>query len=329
METDERPTAGGKSISAMSGSGAGGDGKTGISDDSEEEAEPATPTPPATTKRKVVEDESEEEGDGAGKETGEEGRAGGKTGLSSDSEGEDGTAPGKEGGDAAAQGDGDTEMADATHKDVFGDSDSDDDGVGEGSNKHKGQKVLLNKETGQLERGPVEDAPDHAIQESQIGRDRRAIPRKTLKISMPALPRPPKGARLVYANPPKRHLMLDHAPLGAVQDEAKRIASQRALDRFYESASSVRWRFKAGEEGSAGAWHERAKESNARFVEWSDGSVTLHVGSEVLHVKHEKLEKNDHHLYVKHDEAKPIEGEEEGLPPRVPIIEGHGTMEAR
>lgn len=69
----------------------------------------------------------------------------------------------------------------------------------------------------------------------------------------------------------------------------------------------------------------RGKESNARFVEWSDGSMTLHVGNEVLQVKKEVLENNSHHLFVKHSEAK-VEGE---APHECAIIESHGVLEAR
>lgn len=321
MESDERPTAGGKSISAMGGSSTGGEGKTGISDDSEDDEEEATPAGGGSTKKKVVDNESEEEEEAVGADRGPDPgeKSGGKTGLSSDSEDEV-VESGKRDGDSAAQVDGDTEMADATHKDVFGDSDSDDEGAGDSSNKHKGQTVLLNKETGQLERGPVETAPDHAIQDSQVGRERRPVPKDTLKFSIPVLPRPSKDARLMYANPPKRHLTVDHAPFTCADDEAKRIASQRALDRFHESSSSVRWRFKSEEgQDEAGGWEKRCKESNARFVEWSDGSVTLHVGSEVLEVKRESLERNHHHLYVRVPNAEP----------NMALIEGQGVIEAR
>eukprot|EP00802_Teleaulax_amphioxeia_P016274 Tamp_16388.p1 GENE.Tamp_16388~~Tamp_16388.p1 ORF type:complete len:447 (+),score=136.57 Tamp_16388:166-1341(+) len=219
-------------------------------------------------------------------------------------------------------------MADATHKDVFGDSDSDEDEAagrdGDG-NKHKGQKVLLNKETGQLERGPVEDAPDHAINDSEVGRDRSHVPKETLKLSFPKLPRLDAGARLVYLNPPKRHIVLDPAKMGSVDEEAKRIAEERAKDRSSSQvASMVRWRYKDAA-GAEDSWETRAKESNARFVQWSDGSMTLHVGSEVLEVKQETLGCNMHHLYAKHAAA---EGEDESEK-RPPIIEGHGVMDAR
>jgi hypothetical protein len=56
-----------------------------------------------------------------------------------------------------------------------------------GSDKHKGQTVLLNTKTGKLERGPVEDAPEHAIQDSQVGRDKRAMQKDTLYCSVAGL----------------------------------------------------------------------------------------------------------------------------------------------
>eukprot|EP00277_Geminigera_cryophila_P007246 CAMPEP_0179421594 /NCGR_PEP_ID=MMETSP0799-20121207/9877_1 /TAXON_ID=46947 /ORGANISM="Geminigera cryophila, Strain CCMP2564" /LENGTH=555 /DNA_ID=CAMNT_0021195467 /DNA_START=6 /DNA_END=1673 /DNA_ORIENTATION=+ len=320
------------SLSATGGTGegdegGGGGGKTGLSDDSDDEPAP-TKLEGAATKKKVVDsDEEEEEArqdkDDGGKKAEEINAPAGKTGLSSDSESGDDSAPKKKSGEG---GDGDTEMAEATHKDVFGESDSDDDAGG--NNKHKGQKVTLNKETGQLERGEVEDAPDHALQDSQVGRDKRVVSKETLKVSMPALPRPPTGARLVYVNPPKRHLMLDHAPFGTVEEETKKIAAG-ASDRYYQSASSIRWRYKEqGDEGEP--WEKRNKETNARFVEWSDGSLTLNIGEEVFQVKKEDLAKNAHHLYAKHSDAKTLaeDGEDENSS-ILPIIEGHGVMESR
>jgi len=168
-------------------------------------------------------------------------------------------------------------MADATHKDVFGDSDSDEDDGARDSGKHKGQKVMLNKETGRLERGAVEDAPDHAIQDSQVGQDRSSVPKETLKLTFPKLPRPGAGARLVYMNPPKRHLILDPAPFASLDEEAKKFADERAQDETSKIASRVRWRFKDGK-GEGSSWEARPKESNARLVQWSDGSMTIHVG---------------------------------------------------
>ena len=322
--------------------GAGAAESAAAADGQDEQAEP-----PAGARRQAVgggsggDDEDGERESGAGDATAEAPSADlsmsgavegeGKTGLSSDSDEADEGVPATDGTrGGAANDDGDTEMADATHKDVFGDSDSDDE---EGGSRHKGQKVILNKETGQLERGPVEDAPEHAIQDSQVGRDKRAVPRETLNVTMPALPRPPKGARLVYVNPPKRHVILDHAPFGTVEAEAKKIASDRAMDTYYQSASFVRWRYREGaaaddaELAVAGAganaseaWEKMPKESNARFVEWSDGSLTLHVGEEVFDVKKESLGKNKHHLYVKHDD---------NLLDDAGVIEGHGVMDSR
>jgi hypothetical protein len=324
---DARPTTGGKSLSAMGGSSGGGEAaKTGLSDDSDQEE--AIQSGEKSAKRKVLDDESEE--DDVGNDGEKNSQEAGKTGLS-DSDSDDG-APSKKG----VEGDGDTEMVDRTHRDVFGESDSDDEGAASGdvakeraekvSDKHKGQKVLLNKETGQLERGPVEDAPEHAIQDSQVGRDRRAIQKDTLKLSFPALPRPPSNAKLYYLKLPKRHLIFDHTPCGSVQEEAAKIAGDTSREGYSESASFVRWRYKGSEKESAG-YLERDKETNARFVEWSDGSITLQVGPKHIEVKQQALEKNSHHLYVKHAEAKKVNSKGE-LEEEV-VIQGHGVLEAR
>ena len=263
QDAGERPTAAGKSISAMGGTVASAEAdKTGLSDDSDEEAVAFTPAEGAARK-KVVDDESEEETAKDKMEEDDRAKAPAKTGLS-DSDSDD-EAPSKKASGGGADGGGDTEMADAgvRNADIFGsDDDSDDQGDGgEKSGKHKGQKVLLNKETGQLERGPVEDAPEHAINDSHVGRDKRAISKDTLKLSIPALPRPQANARLFYVNPPKRHLMLDHTPFTTVEEEGKKIAAAHEYDTYYQSATAARWRYTSAsdEDDSAGkaAWLQR------------------------------------------------------------------------
>ena len=51
----------------------------------------------------------------------------------------------------------------------------------------------------------------------------------------------------------------------------------------------IRWR--EGEQG---------RESNARLVRWSDGSTTLHVGSEMLIANQVPIAEGSTHLYTKH-----------------------------
>lgn len=54
------------------------------------------------------------------------------------------------------------------------------------------------------------------------------------------------------------------------------IISVRRLKLRVEN--TIRWRYGYDKESNV------IKESNARFVRWSDGSMTLHVGSEIFDV---------------------------------------------
>lgn len=42
-----------------------------------------------------------------------------------------------------------------------------------------------------------------------------------------------------------------------------------------------------------------SKESNARFVKWSDGSMSLHLGSEIFDVYKQPLQGDHNHLYIR------------------------------
>ncbi|KAF5925418.1 hypothetical protein HPG69_001864 [Diceros bicornis minor] len=59
--------------------------------------------------------------------------------------------------------------------------------------------------------------------------------------------------------------------------------------------NTIRWRMRQDEEGN------KIKESNARVVKWSDGSLSLHLGSEVFDVYKAPLQDNHSHLFVRED----------------------------
>ncbi|BDA50023.1 RNA polymerase-associated protein LEO1 [Coccomyxa sp. Obi] len=67
-------------------------------------------------------------------------------------------------------------------------------------------------------------------------------------------------------------------------------------------ANTIRWRRSLKEDGSEGI------ESNARFVRWSDGSLQLLVGDEVLDVSELNTEKDNNYLFLRHVEAQFLEG---------------------
>ncbi|XP_047625149.1 RNA polymerase-associated protein LEO1-like [Phacochoerus africanus] len=59
--------------------------------------------------------------------------------------------------------------------------------------------------------------------------------------------------------------------------------------------NTVRWRIRRDEEGN------KIKESNARIVKWSDGSLSLHLGNEVFDVYKVPLEGHQNHLFIRED----------------------------
>ncbi|XP_029807924.1 RNA polymerase-associated protein LEO1-like [Suricata suricatta] len=74
-----------------------------------------------------------------------------------------------------------------------------------------------------------------------------------------------------------------------VLDEEERIRLKLKVE------NTIRWRKRRDEEGN------EVKESNARVVRWSDGSLSLHLGSEVFDVYKAPLQGNYNHLFVRED----------------------------
>ncbi|CAI5792913.1 polymerase-associated LEO1 [Podarcis lilfordi] len=57
--------------------------------------------------------------------------------------------------------------------------------------------------------------------------------------------------------------------------------------------NTIRWRTRRDEEGS------EVRESNARIVKWSDGSMSLHLGNEVFDVYKAPLQGDHNHLFIR------------------------------
>lgn len=57
--------------------------------------------------------------------------------------------------------------------------------------------------------------------------------------------------------------------------------------------NTIRWRRFINDKG------ETIQESNARFVRWSDGSLSLHLGSEIFDVYKQPLQSDHNHLYIR------------------------------
>ena len=57
--------------------------------------------------------------------------------------------------------------------------------------------------------------------------------------------------------------------------------------------NTIRWRQAFDSEGKA------YKESNARMVKWSDGSMSLHLGHEIFDVHKQPLQGDFNHMFIR------------------------------
>ncbi|XP_044470372.1 protein LEO1 homolog [Mangifera indica] len=67
--------------------------------------------------------------------------------------------------------------------------------------------------------------------------------------------------------------------------------------------SVVRWREVQNEDGTF------TRESNARFIRWSDGSLQLQIGDEYFDVTEQDIQNENNHLFLRHDEQRIMESQ--------------------
>lgn len=79
-------------------------------------------------------------------------------------------------------------------------------------------------------------------------------------------------------------------------DNDEKITKKRSL------VNTLRWKFEHDEDGN------RRKVSNARFVQWSDGSVSLQVGEELFDVPTKSISKDHSYLTLMHPEDGILRG---------------------
>ena len=147
-----------------------------------------------------------------------------------------------------------------------------------------------------------EPAPEPAV-------DADPVPgRLVLQVTMPNLNTGPNSSKLRVLKPGKLVSLNTHRFDPSIYNEAEEI------DLFTKNATSddgvrapmptkiVRWRAKRGSDGELlkNADGSLVAESNARIVRWSDGSLSLAVGSApMLHVKNVPVPKDQSYVFVK------------------------------
>jgi len=104
------------------------------------------------------------------------------------------------------------------------------------------------------------------------------------------MPRPPAESKLFLVRLPNI-LAFQPRPFDPETFEEEDAADADETGSKTRAENVIRWR-ESQETGS--------KQSNARMVTWSDGSMTLHVGSEVLMAQHVGIPEGSTHLYTRH-----------------------------
>ena len=128
--------------------------------------------------------------------------------------------------------------------------------------------------------------------DGERGREAPAIPSAPpVHYELPDLPRPAADSKNLYLVRMPNILQIEPRPYDtasytrALQDEA-----DEDDEGTKRTENVVRWREREGGE----------RQSNARIVNWSDGSMTLHVGSEVLAASSQKLAEGTTQLWARH-----------------------------
>lgn len=85
----------------------------------------------------------------------------------------------------------------------------------------------------------------------------------------------------------------DHETYEDEIDEEETLDEEGRARLKLKVENTLRWKESFSNEGKV------IKESNARFVKWSDGSMSLHLGSEIFDVYKQPLQGDHNHLYIR------------------------------
>lgn len=85
----------------------------------------------------------------------------------------------------------------------------------------------------------------------------------------------------------------DHETYEDEIDEEETLDEEGRARLKLKVENTIRWKDVFDDNGKV------VKESNARFVRWSDGSMSLHLGSEIFDVYKQPLQGDHNHLYIR------------------------------
>jgi len=144
----------------------------------------------------------------------------------------------------------------------------------------------------------TEDTEQHLDLFEESEEETEAVPPKEVQ-SGPAeqleyvqLPKPPPDSKLHYVRLPNI-LGLETKPFDPLTYEVRNLEEMEDEAKKIMLPEAIRWKYATSSEGKID------RESNARFVRWSDGSLQLFVGSEAYDVTVQDISQDNNYLFVR------------------------------
>ncbi len=187
---------------------------------------------------------------------------------------------------------------------LFGDADdisTDEENKSVGSSKHSSKSrrssrssVRKSRSRSRSKSGSSRD--ENERNEVQEEREKTPIPETKIDVEIPRIVSD-LGRDIHFVKLPN-FLSVDTRPFDAETYEDE-IDEEETLDEEgrqrlkLKVGNTIRWRRYIDNKG------ETIQESNARFVRWSDGSLSLHLGAEIFDVYKQPLQNDHNHLYIR------------------------------
>ncbi|CAI9176928.1 unnamed protein product [Rangifer tarandus platyrhynchus] len=145
-----------------------------------------------------------------------------------------------------------------------------------------------------IQRQPVTDAcgvPQNQQEEEPISETKIEVEIPNINSDL--------GNELYFVKLPK-YLSIESKPFDPQyyedEFENKKMLDEEERTRLkLKIENTIRWRICRDKDGN------KIKESNARIVKWSDGSLSLHLGNEVFDVYKAPMQANHNHLFIRED----------------------------
>lgn len=197
--------------------------------------------------------------------------------------------------DSDSEGSGDEKKDSVDAEALFGDADDISSEEDAGSKKDKdsdNEEEPKRSDDEEREKSEEEKEPEKVEEEEK----EEEIPETRIDVEIPRIVCD-IGRDIHFVKLPN-FLSVDPRPFSAETyedeiDEEETLDEEGRARLKLKVENTIRWREALDKEGNT------IKESNARMVRWSDGSISLHLGSEIFDVYKQPLQGDHNHLFIR------------------------------